>query len=516
MANRRSGRLGVLVRRRRTDLGWGQDALAARAGISLRALRDIEAGRVARPRTASVHRLADALDLPVSELVDIMSGPGIGTGVRIEVLGPLIVRSGERSTDSWSPQIHALLALLALQANRVVSLDEIVEYVWDGEPPATYRSILQTHVTRLRRTLFDDRSAPLIRWSGAGYVLEADAAQLDVLAFDDRVAAARARREAGDPTGAEAEIAEALDLWRGPVVDGISGRLAHHPAAVSISRRRVGAAQILAELAIAGGNEDHAAERLRVVAHAEPLDEPLHILLMRTLAGAGRRADAIAVFADLRVRLVDQLGIEPGPDAHRLYGQILAEELPAQAPGRRAAPIRAALQQAAAGHHTRGQELLGAGDLVGAVRECERSAVLYGTSGDSSSAAMALVTAGMAAHMAGRLDIADGHFEHAMTELEKLGEAWRAAYAARALAVARLLQGRGGEMRGRLLEALSVCEARGDVFGQALLLGTLSDIAHGEGDTWSARSWKDQADRWWAVLSAPPVGEKRSVPLQAV
>jgi DNA-binding SARP family transcriptional activator len=296
------------------DLGWGQDALAVRAGISLRALRDIEAGRVARPRAGSVRRLAAALDVPVSEFVDVLSGPGPAAGVRIEALGPLVVRRGDERTDSWPPQLHSLLGLLALQANRVVSLDEIVEYVWDDEPPATYRAILQTHVTRLRRTLSDGgRSAPQVRWAGAGYILETGAAQLDVLAFDERVAAARAMREAGDPAGAEAEIGEALDLWRGPVVDGIGGRLAHHPAAIALSRRRVGAAQVLAELALVSGNENQAAERLRVVAHAEPLDEPLHLGLMRILAASGRRAEAIAVFTGLRARLVDQLGIEPGP-----------------------------------------------------------------------------------------------------------------------------------------------------------------------------------------------------------
>jgi transcriptional regulator with XRE-family HTH domain len=130
----RRQRLGVLVRRSRLDLGWGQNALALRTGISLRTLRDIEAGRATRPRVGSVHRLADLLMLPAREIADVIADPVASPEIRLEALGRPMVRRGGEQPGSRSLQLHAFVGLLALQSNRVVSLDEIVEYAGDDQP----------------------------------------------------------------------------------------------------------------------------------------------------------------------------------------------------------------------------------------------------------------------------------------------------------------------------------------------------------------------------------------------
>ncbi|WP_308190447.1 AfsR/SARP family transcriptional regulator [Pseudonocardia sp. TRM90224] len=144
-----------------------------------------------------------------------------------------------------------------------------------------------------------------------------------VIRRDPMVDTARRRWEAGDDRGASDVLDEALDLWTGRAMAGTAGRLDHHPAVIGLNRRRVAACLRLAEIAMAQGRSQFAADRLRVVAHDEPLDEMVHSELMRALIEAGRRADALIVFIDLRRRLVEQLGIEPGPYPQRMHREIL-------------------------------------------------------------------------------------------------------------------------------------------------------------------------------------------------
>ncbi len=328
--NGRSSWLGELVRGRRRDLDLQQAVLADRAGLSLRGLRDIEAGRVSRPRAESMRRLAEALMLQPDQFVEAVDDALLPTGaeLRITALGPLLVRFGDVDARIGSEHQRLLLGLLVLNANHVVSLDEIVEHLWTQGPPTTYRAMLQTHLARLRRLLGGPAGEVRITWAGSGYVLEAGPAQLDVLEFDERVLNGTAAWLAGNRGRAMSELGSALDLWHGPAIAGVGGLLDNHPSAIALSRRRAAICVTYAEVAMAAGDHREAARRLRAVAHADPFDEVVHELLMRALAGAGRRAEALAVFTDLRDQMVEQLGIEPGEQLRQAYMDVLADTGP--------------------------------------------------------------------------------------------------------------------------------------------------------------------------------------------
>lgn len=496
-------RLGEIVRARRLGLQLGQDALAELAGMSLRGLRDIESGRVSRPRPESLRRLAAALHVTPGFFVEAMHPRSMDVQpLRITVLGPLAIRRGNATLNAGSSNQRWLLGLLALQANHVVSFDEIVDQIWGPDPPATCRGMVQTYITRLRRVLVGGPDAPRIQRSSGGYVLEVGVDQLDALAFEQIVATVHAGREAHDDDRMEELLCRGLDLWYGPVLAGSDGPMGQHPAAIALSRRRVELSARFAELAMRDRRHRQAIDRLRVVAHAEPLDERVHALLMRALAGAGRRADAIAVFGALRARLVEQLGIEPGADVRRLHLEILTDS--ASGHGRLDRAATTLLEQTAAEHHARGMTMTSAGDPRGAVIECLRSATVYRSAGDLRRAALSVLSAGMSAHAAGDFTSAIAHCGRALAELERLGESWSAAYAARALAAARARVGRAGEMRARLHAALAVCAEHVDGFGQALILDTLGDIARADGDLEAARRYRDRATCWWASLALPP------------
>jgi DNA-binding SARP family transcriptional activator/DNA-binding XRE family transcriptional regulator len=335
--------LGGAVRRRRRQLGVTQQSLAADAGLSVRALRDIEQGRVRRPRLPVVRGLATALGLTPAEepaFGALLGGSDAGQLATIGVLGPLtVLRHGVPVEFSSGMQRH-LLGLLALHPNATVSRDEIVDVLWGEQPPRTYLSALHSHVTRLRRILDTGpggRTSPrTVVPSRGGYRLEVEAERLDVLGFAELDARARARLAAGELAAAEELFTEALRCWRGPVlVDGGHG-LRGHPAAVALGRQRLAAALSLADVALERGTPGRAIGWLHHLAADEPMHEGLHAKLMLALAASGEQSAALSMFADIQARLAEELGVQPGPEIQQAHLRIVRQEVPsAVVPGPR-------------------------------------------------------------------------------------------------------------------------------------------------------------------------------------
>ncbi|HZN71663.1 MAG TPA: BTAD domain-containing putative transcriptional regulator, partial [Micromonosporaceae bacterium] len=321
--------LGGAVRHRRTEAGLTQQGLAKLAGISVRALRDIENGRVRRPHQSVVRRLATALGAAEDPVLAAAAGIVRDTvSARIAVLGPLAVHRGGLPVELASAMQRRLLGLLALRANETVSRDEVVDLLWDDGPPRTYLSALHSHAARLRRTLAPESASRTVLSVRGGYRLTVDASQLDSLRFLELDTAARASQAAGDSKSAAALLAEALGQWRGPVLaDGPAG-LRNHPVAVALSRRRLAVASSLADIAMEMGVPEQATENLQVLAADEPLHEGLHAKLMLTLAAAGEQSRALAVFAAIQARLADELGVLPGPEIQQAHLLILRQEVP--------------------------------------------------------------------------------------------------------------------------------------------------------------------------------------------
>ncbi|GIJ62800.1 BTAD domain-containing putative transcriptional regulator [Virgisporangium aurantiacum] len=323
--------IGQLMLGFRLRAGITQRDLARAASVSVRTVRDIEQDRVARPRAPSVRRLAAALGLRDADrgrLLALLGGRTDGPAlVSVGVLGPLaVVRDGEPVTVG-APKLRCLLALLAIQPGLVVTRDQLVDALWPAGPPKTSADLIQGYLASLRAVLDPDRprdeAGRLVR-SGAGYILRLAGDELDLLRFDDLVARAGS---GGGPEAAFDRLGEALDVWRGPVLADLDAGLRQLPPAVAIAGRRLAATLRFADLATALGRHEAAVSRLRAVVGDEPWHEGLHARLMLALARSGQQAAALAQFADLRARLVDEFGVEPGPEIAAAHLRVLRQDL---------------------------------------------------------------------------------------------------------------------------------------------------------------------------------------------
>jgi len=331
-------RPGQLVRALRLRAGLTQRELAIRTGLSVRALRDIELGRVQHPQQRSLLRLADPLELSLAErdrliraFLPSRRGP-IDRRLTLCVLGPLLVHRGGHGIDLGPPLQRTLLGLLSLRFNELVSSDEIIDTLWGNDPPRSCWAQVLTMISRLRRNLQSGREAGSVdhtlRREGRGYRLSIESERVDAGRFDRLVANAHSAQTSGDPVAASALLEQALRCWRGDVLAGTHERLQDHPAALALSRRRLQAVVRYADLAAATGSDATAIELLQATASAEPLHEGVHARLMLALAHVGDRAAALQSYATFRRRLLEQLGVSPGAEVRRAHEEIVRQGTP--------------------------------------------------------------------------------------------------------------------------------------------------------------------------------------------
>jgi DNA-binding SARP family transcriptional activator/tetratricopeptide (TPR) repeat protein len=345
--------LGGLVADHRTRLGMTQRELATRAGLSVRALRDIENDRVHRPQASTMRRLARALGLPGP----MLTAEPAPAALRVAVLGPLLVESAGEPADLASARQRDLLALLALHPGRAVPTEEIVEVLWGELPPRSHRRLVHVYIGRLR-TLIEpgrDPGAPtriLCRAPG-GYRLEATAAQLDLVRFDDLVA----RAHAAEPATARRLLAQALDCWRGPPAADAGERVRQHVTTVGLAGRRLAVALSYADLALDSGTDHAVVKRLRALSYDEPLHEGLAARLMLALAGSGEQAAALELFTGLRGRLREELGVAPGEELRAAHLRVLRQQVPTRQAVRVTGPAPAQLPADVADFSGRAEQL---------------------------------------------------------------------------------------------------------------------------------------------------------------
>ncbi|MDX3661163.1 BTAD domain-containing putative transcriptional regulator [Streptomyces sp. ID05-26A] len=235
--------------------------------------------------------------------------------VEFAVLGPLQVRVNGREHRVGGFTRRATLGFLLLNAGRVVSISELTAAVWPDEPPPTARGILLNVVSALRKAGLD------IVTRKPGYLLRVEPDRLDLHRF--RAALAQAAKA---PEQASQVLADALALWRGPVLadlvaDGISW-----PALVEITRLRDVAVEDRLDAELACGRHREVIAELEALVSDHPLRERVRGQLMLALYRCGRQADALAVFRDARERFATELGIDPGPELVALERAVLAQD----------------------------------------------------------------------------------------------------------------------------------------------------------------------------------------------
>ena len=263
------------------------------------------------------------------------------------LLGPLEVRAEGRILPIAGAKQRALLTLLVLNANRVVSIDRIVDALWGDIPPRTAKHTISVFVSDLRRALAEGGDSPIVR-QAPGYVLAVEPESVDVAGFERLVAAGRAALEAEDPLRAAAALDEALDLWRGPPLADTAYESFAQGEIARLEELRLVALEARADAELALGRHEELAATLRALIGEHPLRERLRGQLMIALYRSGRQAEALEVFQQARRVLVDELGIEPGAELVRLEKAILNQDSSLRQPsvsGAAASPLPAPLTE---------------------------------------------------------------------------------------------------------------------------------------------------------------------------
>lgn len=246
-----------------------------------------------------------------------MAGSGPVSAVKYRILGPLQVADGDHEAAITAGRDRVVLAMLLLNAGRIVGVEELIDAVWDEGPPVTARGQLQTCVSRLRRTL----PGATISTDPAGYGIQTGSDDLDVTIFTRlTVRGRRLLPESADE--ARVILRQALDLWRGPALTGIDSRAVRQAAAVLDEQHAVTIEDWI-DLELDGGRDRDLVAELTGLVERFPLRERLRAQLMLTLYRVGRQADALAEYRRVRRVLHKELGIEPGTGLQDLHRQIL-------------------------------------------------------------------------------------------------------------------------------------------------------------------------------------------------
>jgi DNA-binding SARP family transcriptional activator len=248
--------------------------------------------------------------------------------VDFRILGPLEVWHDDRPVRIEGARERALLAFLLLHLGEPISVDRLVDELWGESPPATARKSLQVRVAGLRRTLGGD----VVVTRGDAYLISLEPNQLDLRRFEELLSDASHALTGNDPRSATALLDEALSLWRGPPLAGLTYESFAQPAIARLEELLAHAHELNIEALLELGRHTDAITALEELVPAHPFRERLRSQLMLALYRDGRQAEALDVFRRAREELVESLGIEPGPELQRLQQAILRQDPSLEAP----------------------------------------------------------------------------------------------------------------------------------------------------------------------------------------
>ncbi|MEV0569068.1 BTAD domain-containing putative transcriptional regulator [Dactylosporangium sp. NPDC050588] len=242
--------------------------------------------------------------------------------MKFRILGPLELVCGGDVVNIGGPRLRVVLAMLALNANRVTPVNSLIEAVWEQDEPTTARAQIQICISALRKHVTGANGTATIRTRPGGYMLEIPDADLDRTEFAARVQEARKHADAGRLAEASTALQQALALWRGNALSDVDSPLVLRGAA-QLEEDRLSAIQELARLDLELGRHHEIGGALATLVAEHPLRERLYELLMLALYRSGRQAEALEVSRRARATLIDELGIEPGAALQHLERAIL-------------------------------------------------------------------------------------------------------------------------------------------------------------------------------------------------
>ena len=244
--------------------------------------------------------------------------------MEFRILGSVGVSDGDRLVGMQAAKQRALLAILLLNANQPVATERLIDQLWDGRPPATARKVLQTYVSKLRRVTGD---AVLITCP-AGYELRVEPGELDLHRFQTLVAQARE----ASPREAAGLLRRALAEWRGPPLADLRDEAFAQAEAGRLAELRLAALEDRVDADLELGQHGELVAELGALVDQHPLRERLRARLMVALYRSGRQAEALEVYREGRHELVEELGVEPGPELQELEAAILRQDPTLSAP----------------------------------------------------------------------------------------------------------------------------------------------------------------------------------------
>ncbi|MFH8367859.1 BTAD domain-containing putative transcriptional regulator [Streptomyces sp. NPDC018031] len=260
--------------------------------------------------------------------------------MEFSLLGPVTVTDERAELPLGPPKRRSVLAMLLLQPNTTVSVEQLTASVWEEEPPEHARTVIQGHVSKLRATLAGggaEQYGVELTTRGSAYLLRLPESLVDAHRFSELAALAR---PTAAPEQAVGLLHEALTLWRGPALTGTVSSPPLAAAAHALEERRLTAVESLGTAYGSLGEHDRAAAVLAAEAVTHPLREGLVAALMLALYRAGRQSDALDRYHHTRRLLADELGVDPGERLRAAYQRILTgahagqPDRPAAGPGR--------------------------------------------------------------------------------------------------------------------------------------------------------------------------------------
>jgi isopentenyl diphosphate isomerase/L-lactate dehydrogenase-like FMN-dependent dehydrogenase/DNA-binding SARP family transcriptional activator len=240
------------------------------------------------------------------------------------ILGPVQISDDGRSLPLGGSKQRALLAILLLHANEVVSVDRLADDLWGDEQPGDVAGAIQNHISRLRKLL----GADVLATHPGGYSLEVDLDRVDLHRFEQLTADA----EAADAATRAARLREALKLWRGPALADLAFEPFARPEAIRLEEARLAALEARFDADLELGRHHEIVGELEQLVATHPLRERLRGQLIVALYRAGRQAEALGVYRETRRVLSEELGLEPGPALKELERRILRQDPALAAP----------------------------------------------------------------------------------------------------------------------------------------------------------------------------------------
>jgi DNA-binding SARP family transcriptional activator len=259
--------------------------------------------------------------------------------VEYRILGPLEVRDRGRSISLGTAKQQALLAVLVLHANEFVPRERLIDELWGETPPPTAAKAIQVYVSHLRKLLAHNGDEAIGTRAG-GYVLSLDGEGVDARSFERIAREAREHAATGDAEQAASLFREALALWRGPALAGLTFESAAHNEVERLEEERLAVLMDRIDSDLSLGRHEQLVGELEGLVAQHPLRERLRGQLMLALYRSGRQADALRVYREGRETLVEELGLEPSEPLQRLERAILVHDPALEAPaGLTKAPV---------------------------------------------------------------------------------------------------------------------------------------------------------------------------------